>query len=355
MPPQMIFELVDAEPIPRLPTALDGTPRVADGVRYLTLEQAATRANESVDFLRKVWMAFFADMGEPQTPPLASTAPAAPAVSPPMRRVAAARLDVLRIVDYPDFTDTEWELFIEICNSRRLNPLCRQVRAVRQADPSTGRLSMSIITTIAAFRLIAERTGKYAGQTEPEFCSSDGDWKVVWPDDVRPPFMARVGILRHGSSQPIYGHARWREFAPYRLDAKRQLVLDPFWEKMPCNQLAKCAEAGGFRKAFAEDLGGLYTFEELASGGPVQPRDQPDEPPAIDSDADIAAGPGGPESAARSQLARMGYADAAAQNDVIEAFRREHGSYDDVNEQRFYQDLVGYARRRRWRSPAGVA
>ena len=157
---------------------------------------------------------------------------------------------LLRRTVTAQLSDDEHELFIKACQRSSLDPFARQIYFIRD------RGKFTIEATIDGMRLAAERTGNYAGQLGPDWCGPDGIWKDVWTG-TQPPHAARVGILRKEFSEPIWGKCLFSE-----LDQGGE-----FWQRMPANQLAKCAEAAGFRKAFPNQFSGLYTSEEL-SGGP---------------------------------------------------------------------------------------
>jgi hypothetical protein len=61
--------------------------------------------------------------------------------------------------------------------------------------------------------------------------------------------------------------AHYAEYVQVKKDGK----ANSMWAKMSCNQLAKCAEALAIRKAFPEDLAGLYAPEEMQQASQPAP------------------------------------------------------------------------------------
>lgn len=161
------------------------------------------------------------------------------------------QLNLIRSTVAKDTTPEEFRLFVEVCKYHRLNPFARQIYAVVRKGQS-GR-TLTIQTSIDGFRLIAERTGKYAGQIGPEWCGPDGIWMDVWTKD-EPPTAARVGVLRTGFDRPMWGIAKYKAF---------YVSSNPVWNKMPDHMLAIRAESIALRKAFPAEMSGIYTKEEM--------------------------------------------------------------------------------------------
>jgi len=158
-----------------------------------------------------------------------------------------------------------------------LDPIARQIYCIERG----GKWGIQI--SIDGFRLIAERSKEYRGQTPAQW--TDGkvvpvplreEGKVVrdaagnpvivedyrWVDawvSTDPPAAARVGVYRDGFAEPMWAVAVFDGYAVRDRDGN----LTGQWKTNGANQLAKCAEMLSLRKAFPQELSGLYGTEEM--------------------------------------------------------------------------------------------
>lgn len=156
------------------------------------------------------------------------------------------QVDLIKEQIAKDATDNELKLFLYQCQRTALDPLAKQIYFRKQWNKKRGCNDIIFITAIDGYRLIADRTGKYAGNDDPVFDNEDNPQKAT----------CTVYKMVDGQVRPFTASARWSQFYP----GDQQGFM---WQKMPHHMLGKCAEALALRKAFPNELSGIYTKEEM--------------------------------------------------------------------------------------------
>jgi phage recombination protein Bet len=154
-------------------------------------------------------------------------------------------LDALKATVAKNCNAAQFKVFLGACKRLNLDPFARQIVPIVQGDSMTPQV------TIDGFRLIADRTGKYVGQVGPQWCGPDGQWHDVWLTNTAP-VACKVGVLRSDFREVMWGVART---GAYHKGGN--------WNGMPDVMIAKVAESLALRRAFPNDLSGVYTEDEM--------------------------------------------------------------------------------------------
>lgn len=179
-----------------------------------------------------------------------------------------------------DASNADLAVFFHVAARTGLDPFARQVYMIGRREKSRdeqGReqwvTKQTIQTGIDGYRLVARRAADHAGeklsQSAPLWMDADKRWHEAW-DDEDPPRAAKVVVYRDG--EPFPAVCSYREY----VQTDRNGNPTSMWRRMPANQLAKCAEAQALRKAYPQELAGVYVDAEMqqadsAPRGPQRP------------------------------------------------------------------------------------
>lgn len=175
------------------------------------------------------------------------------------------QVDLIKRTICVDATDDELQLFLTRCAKTGLDPFMRQIYSIKRKGRHTIQVG------IDGYRLIAQRTGECDGQDGPQWCGADGVWRDVWLDKG-PPAACRVTVFRRGQTRGYTGTALWQE---YGVGTANEL-----YRQMPAAMLAKVAESLALRKAFPQELSGMYVEEEMAQADAPAVRQTDSAPPS---------------------------------------------------------------------------
>lgn len=160
------------------------------------------------------------------------------------------KIDLVRRTVAAGATPDELELFFHQARRAGLDPLAKQIYFVKRQGKGVVQVG------IDGLRLIADRTGKYAGSDDSIYGANN---------ERGYPSAATVTVYKmvSGKRCPFTATARWDEYFPGDAQGFQ-------WKRMPYAMLGKCAEALALRKAFPADMSGLYVHEEMEQAGETQ-------------------------------------------------------------------------------------
>jgi phage recombination protein Bet len=219
------------------------------------------------------------------------------AVALPSIAWSSRQLDTIKRTVAKDTNNDEFDLFIEYCKVKGLDPFSRQAIAVVFNKDKPAKRQMTIITTQDGLRVMASRCGDYRPEETEAVYEYDENLKS--PVNPLGIVKATVTLWKQDSKSdkwwPVNGTAYWDEFAPIKTDdrvfewvptgevyedtgrpKKRKQIkegckvedfqkLDDsgLWAKMGRNQIAKCARMQGLRGGWPETFSGVYAEEEM--------------------------------------------------------------------------------------------
>lgn len=148
-------------------------------------------------------------------------------------------------------SDKEKVQFFNICKAYNLNPIKKEIYAVKY-----GNSPATIIVGFETYLKRAERSGLLDGhETITEGSIANGDLRAI------------ITIYRKDWTRPFKHEVYYSEYVQKTSSGQ----VTKFWSEKPMTMIKKVAMAQGFRLCFSDELGGLpYTKEEIQDQEPIQ-------------------------------------------------------------------------------------
>ncbi len=138
-------------------------------------------------------------------------------------------------------TEQEIMMFLALCKYQKLNPFLREVYLIKY-----GSEKATMVTGKETFLKRACRNPRYKGHKTN--ISEDG--KIAWAE-----------VYVEDYDVPIRCEVDYKEYVGLKQDGNPNRM----WKEKPRTMLKKVALVQALREAFPEDLGGLYSQEEISS------------------------------------------------------------------------------------------
>lgn len=180
-------------------------------------------------------------------------------------------------------TDQEIAMFLNLCRFQHLNPFLREAYLIK-----FGSQPATIVVGKEAITKRAMRNEKYAGQTAGVVIYHEESGELEYrPGSLLMEGEQLVGgwakVYVKGYDVPIEAVVSYQEYVGTTKDG----TVNSQWSKKPATMIRKVALVQALREAFPEDLGGMYSSEEMnieldetATAAPVEiPQDAPLENP----------------------------------------------------------------------------
>lgn len=263
-------------------------------------------------------------------------------IDPEQLAFTEAQRSALAQLGIEDAPEGDQMLFFHQAKRTGLDPFAKQIymlgrrTKVKEWDEKQRKqvekwvMKYTIQTGIDGYRVTGHRLAAQRGdEIEVEdtlWCGESGSWSDVWLDRKNPPLAAKYTVIKNGK--------RYSAVAMY--DEYVQTVTfdgvtkpNSMWAKMPANQIAKCAEAAAWRKAYPNDFSGIVledTAQAITIDADPEPsgtrpaplggnaglraalnarKQQPAEPDPVEAEAEVDPEPAPPVPADPADLERL--------------------------------------------------
>lgn len=181
---------------------------------------------------------------------------------------------VLQTSLYPGAAMESIKMVLGYCKAAGLDPMQKPVHIVPMWDGKAKQMRDVIMPGVGLYRTQASRTGRFAGQSEPEFgpmiTETLSGLKITFPEWAK---VTVKKLMDNGAIAEFSAVEYWIENYAVKGGQEKSIAPNAMWAKRPRGQIGKCAAAQALRLAFPE-MGSQATAEEM-EGKAMHVDDQP--------------------------------------------------------------------------------